>query len=1053
MAEAVAAAATTVEASFARMTASAEEATAAMAAAASEQEAAATRLAESETAAAEDVVAADARMTASAEETAATVAASSDEIIASNERMAAAQTTAAEAAVAAQTEVATGAEVSATKVMAAYAEEGAAAEALAAKTEASAGATALAEARLGGLAAKSGATRAEMGALGGTFDSVASKVGMTGGQFGLLALAAAAVTVETSKMAATFDQNMTRLATQAHVPQDQIDVLSQKVLGLAGKVGEDPNSLADAMFHIQSSFAGAGLSAEKATQILTVAAEGARMGGADLVDVTNAMDAAIVSGIPGVQDYNQAMGMLNATVGAGDMKMQDLAEAMGTGVLAVIKGYGVTMRDSAAALAVFGDNNIRGAKAGTQLRMSVQALAVPAKAGVGHLKELGMSADTLAKDMQHGGLNEAMTDLNDHLHKAGITGVKTGQWLTDTFGKRAGAGIAVLMGQYDRFEQKLGEVDKGAKSFADDWTKQQETAAQKTADFHAAIDALGIQMGNVFLPVLTAVVGGLGNVVTWFAQNKAAAEVLAGVVGVVLGGAFLALGAKFAKFALSPLFKVGGGIADFLGWVGRKIFGYKQVGAAAEEDAAVEETAGERAAAAMESAAASMEAAATRIAETLGLPAAAAEETAARVEAADEQMTAAETGKAESLAELGARTRAAWTAEAEAAEATAEKVEAAAKTTETAALNMGEMVGAGAAAGIEEGSAAAAEATTSFAERIIAVFKAIFRIASPSALTAEFGLNLDQGLAQGVEEGAGVVTGAVDALAQEVVAAFEAITAEAAATGEQFDVKLAAGITADAEAAVAAGRATAEAVVLAVDEVAATVRPVVVRTVREGGPGGAVPVPGGGERSPPLREGKKGGAMVGGALLIGGMVAGEAITSATDGGPDPTKDNSFGAAANDAGNTAGMLLSLDIPGIVGKFKRDAAAPQQFRERATIAARSARRDDAGHPASRAGRGPAGHRAGGQGRSGRGEAADQGFFGGVTQDYQHVNDWFSSPDEDSHGSGAGQHVAEHHWPQRDQRHAHGRDRLLEQHGRTVVQDPPCGGEVVCDQPGGG
>ena len=41
-----------------------------------------------------------------------------------------------------------------------------------------------------------------------------------------------------------------------------------------------------------------------------------------------------------MKTYCQAMGVLNATVGAGDMTMQDLADAMGTGMLATVKGYG-----------------------------------------------------------------------------------------------------------------------------------------------------------------------------------------------------------------------------------------------------------------------------------------------------------------------------------------------------------------------------------------------------------------------------------------------------------------------------------------------------------------------------------------------------------------------------------------------------------------------------------------------------------------------------------------------------------------------------------------
>jgi hypothetical protein len=115
-------------------------------------------------------------------------------------------------------------------------------------------------------------------------------------------------------------------------------------------------------------------------KVLRVAAEGARVGNANLTDVTNALDAAIVSGISGVQNYKQGMGALNAIVGAGDMKMQDLADALGTGLLAPMKTYGLTLKDVGGALAVFGDNNIRGQDAATKLTSAVRIMAAPSAA-------------------------------------------------------------------------------------------------------------------------------------------------------------------------------------------------------------------------------------------------------------------------------------------------------------------------------------------------------------------------------------------------------------------------------------------------------------------------------------------------------------------------------------------------------------------------------------------------------------------------------------------------------------------------------------------------
>ena len=148
-------------------------------------------------------------------------------------------------------------------------------------------------------------------------------------------------------------------------------------------------------------------------ELVKTAAEGAATGHAHLVDVTNALTAAMASGIPGVQDMNQAMGALNATVGTGDMKMQDLADAFGTGMVAVVKGYGLSIKDVGAALATFGDHNIRGAKAGTDLRMAVEALAVPGSPAGEYLVKWGWTQQHLADDMKTGGLKKALEDLHE----------------------------------------------------------------------------------------------------------------------------------------------------------------------------------------------------------------------------------------------------------------------------------------------------------------------------------------------------------------------------------------------------------------------------------------------------------------------------------------------------------------------------------------------------------------------------------------------------------------------------------------------------------------
>lgn len=340
------------------------------------------------------------------------------------------------------------------------------------------------------------------------------------------ALGAAGVAIEGVKMASKFQADMELLATQAGVAQNKIGGLSKGVLQLAGQVGFSPDSLAESLFHIESNFASLGITGPKALNLVRVAAKGAAVGHADLVAVTNALGAAEASGIKGVQNFSQAMGVLNSIVGSGDMHMQDLAEAFGTGVLASVKQYGVNIKDVGAALAVYGDNNIRGAHAGTQLRMAVQALVAPTKSGAASLVAMGIKAGDLSKQLQQGGLKLALETLIDRMRKAGITATDQGQFITNAFGKKAGVGISILLGQMDRFESKYPALTKGANQFGAAWTRTQHTAQQQWNQLRASADAFLIQAGQKLLPVAQKVMSFLaGNTKTVVGVGLAVAGV------------------------------------------------------------------------------------------------------------------------------------------------------------------------------------------------------------------------------------------------------------------------------------------------------------------------------------------------------------------------------------------------------------------------------------------------------------------------------------------------------------------------------------------------
>jgi hypothetical protein len=350
------------------------------------------------------------------------------------------------------------------------------------------------------------------------------------------------------EQAAKFQSVMLTLVTQAGVSKSALAGLSQGVLDLAGKVGFTPTSLATALYHIESSFASVGISGKKALSLLQIAAEGAAVGHADLTDVTNALDATIVAGVPGISSYSQAMGALNAIVGSGDMTMQDLANAMGTGVMAVAKSYGQSIYQVGAALALFGDNNIRGAKAATELRMAWQAMQAPLTTAGAALDSIGLKSTTLASTMEHHGMSAAIDEFIEHLKASHVPMSDWGQLETEIFGKKAGVGIGIMVDQYGRLMSKFPDLERGAKGFGSAWANTQKTFDQQWHDFLSGLDALAISFGTKLMPAVTAVVGGLAKFAVFLEHHG---EIAA------FAGAMLAVAAGFkAAATMEALFDI-----------------------------------------------------------------------------------------------------------------------------------------------------------------------------------------------------------------------------------------------------------------------------------------------------------------------------------------------------------------------------------------------------------------------------------------------------------------------------------------------------------------
>lgn len=362
-----------------------------------------------------------------------------------------------------------------------------------------------------------------------------------------LTLPIAALGVASGFMAKDFDQAMTLVHTQAGASAREVERLRQKVLDLAKASEFSPTELADGLFRVES----AGYRGAEAMATLKAAVDLASVGQSSLEETTTVLTGAMQSGIKGTETAAKTVATLNAAVGQGSMRMQDLVGALSTGILPSAKSFGLTLRDVTSAIDLMTKQGVPAQQAATRLRMSFSLMAAPTSQARQALKEIGIGATDMAKAMMEPrGLIKAVGILREHL--ADLPKVKQEQVISEAFGGgRTSSGIIALVEGLDTLGDVYDETGKKAGEFGKAVTKQAETDSAKLKTAWSTVQVTLVDLGSKVLPAAVP-----------------ALEGLAGIVGVV-GEAFTGLpdpvqtatlGLLAFGLAAGPLLTVGGNL-------------------------------------------------------------------------------------------------------------------------------------------------------------------------------------------------------------------------------------------------------------------------------------------------------------------------------------------------------------------------------------------------------------------------------------------------------------------------------------------------------------
>lgn len=230
---------------------------------------------------------------------------------------------------------------------------------------------------------------------------------------------AVAVGAKTVKMAADFQTGVTTLQTGAGESASNMKLVSNGILDMAGQVGQSTSTLVDGMYHIES----AGFHGAAGLNVLKTAAEGAKVGNADLDTMGKTLVGTMNSyGMAG-DKASVMMNQLIATTASGDMKMQDLAASLGN-VTPVAAAAGINFAQVGGAIATMTSQNMSAQQATQDLSFLIRGLQNPTAVATKEMAAMGLNSTTVAQDLGKRGLTGTLDELTSaitaHMGPSGL---------------------------------------------------------------------------------------------------------------------------------------------------------------------------------------------------------------------------------------------------------------------------------------------------------------------------------------------------------------------------------------------------------------------------------------------------------------------------------------------------------------------------------------------------------------------------------------------------------------------------------------------------------
>ncbi|MGH9089986.1 MAG: phage tail tape measure protein [Acidimicrobiales bacterium] len=373
-----------------------------------------------------------------------------------------------------------------------------------------------------------------------------------------IAAAAGVIGYESVKWAKSFQTQLTLLRTQAGLTVTAMRAVKQAAMANSANLGIGPTTYVKAAYHPAS----AGFRTGTAIRITNASAMLAGIGGAPIETTVNAVTGIMRAyNLRGPQAKSTAA-LVNATIGAGNMRMSTFLGAAASGVYSTGKTFGVSASSVGGALAFLTDRGVPASQAGTHLRMTLGLLGAPsaeatkiltasglttakAKSTSNAMAQLertaGVTVTQLSRALRTnkgpGGIYHALALLHSHLAGSGMSPEMQAATISRSFGGgRMGTTVESMYNSLPTLGKKGSKIagKSSSKDLMKDWSAYTKTLTYQMKRFEHTIQTLGTALGEKLIPPLTKIVHVMADVFQWFGKNKNVARDLAVVIGAVL---------------------------------------------------------------------------------------------------------------------------------------------------------------------------------------------------------------------------------------------------------------------------------------------------------------------------------------------------------------------------------------------------------------------------------------------------------------------------------------------------------------------------------------